>query len=179
VAQFEYLGIAFGLLYTAAALRLISGVPYALRPGRRDVLHAGFLAGTLVGIAVNFWKFGALTSVDWTIPRFLLALSLPAAVYVVSVTLVPEDAYRVESWREHFMTMRRPFFLSFVLVGVIVAGHRVLLLGQPPELAPLALPAVGIAGSLSTDRRFLTLLMVVSNAFILLAVVRPAPNPWG
>ena len=178
MSQFEYLGIAFGLLYTATALRLISGVPYALRPGRRDALHAGFLASTLVGVAVNFWKFGALTNVTWTLPRFLLALSLPAALYAVAVCLVPEDAYRVESWREHFLAMRRPFFLSVVLVGLIVVGHRTLLLGRPPELIPLSLPLIGLAGALSTNTRFLTTLMVLSNAFLLIEVLRPAPNPW-
>jgi hypothetical protein len=178
MSQFEYLGIAFGLLYSVSALRLIRAIPYALRPGRRDWLHSGYLGAMLIGIAVNFWKFGALRAVDWTLPRYLLALLLPVSLYLTASTLVPDDPDEVTSWRHHFASMRRPFFFALVLAGATMMGHAVVLLGEPPQATHLALVSVGAIGAATGDRRVLAGLFALIATFLAADVIRPGENPW-
>jgi len=41
VTLFEYLAIAFSLVFSFAAVRLVGGLPYALEPGRRPSTRQG------------------------------------------------------------------------------------------------------------------------------------------
>lgn len=178
MSQFEYLGIAFGLFYSVAALRLIRAIPYALRRERRDWLHSGYLGAILIGIFINFWKFGALRVVEWNLPRYLLALLLPVSLYLAASTLVPDDPDEVGSWRLHFASMRRAFFFALVLAGATMMGHAIILLGEPPQVTQTALVALGAVGAATGDRRVLTALLAILVAFLAADVLRPGENPW-
>ena len=54
---FEYLAIAFGLLYSVAALRVLGGLPVAMVPQRRYFPHLLLTFILLLFIATSFWSF--------------------------------------------------------------------------------------------------------------------------
>jgi hypothetical protein len=80
---FEYLAIAFGLLYSVAALRVLGGLPVALAQSRRYSLHLTLTVINLLLIATSFWTFWSLRDVEWTFPGFLLALLVPGLLTTV------------------------------------------------------------------------------------------------
>jgi len=81
-----------------------------------------------------------------------------------------------QTWRAD--QKARIVFLILLSFGLIVAAHRIVLLGEPPEPAPLVVPFLGVAGILSKDIRLLGLLMVLMNVATFIEVIRPTANPW-
>jgi hypothetical protein len=71
---FEYLAIAFGLLYSVAALRVLGGLPVALAQGLRSSLHLTLTVVNLLLIATSFWTFWSLRDVEWTFPSVVRRL---------------------------------------------------------------------------------------------------------
>ena len=91
VTLFEYLAIAFGLLYSVGALRILGGLPSALDPEKRYWVHTGMSLLMLMGIASSFWAFWSLRETAWTYPGFLLALLLPGLLFYCAAILIPEN----------------------------------------------------------------------------------------
>ena len=96
---FEYLAIAFGLVCSIAALRVVGGLPFAVAPARKYSVQLAVRLFHILGTAAGFWTFWSFRGVDWTFPRFLLALTVPGVWYYCSSVLVPENPEVVLNWR--------------------------------------------------------------------------------
>jgi len=128
---FEYLAIAFGLVYSVAALRLLGGLPFAVEASRRYWVHLSLSLTQLFVIAASFWSFWSLKEAEWTFPRFLLALTVPALIYYCSAALVPENPEEVGSWRTHYFSVRQRLFLGAGLWAVAGATNASINAGMP------------------------------------------------
>ena len=53
---FEYLAIAFSLVFSFSAMRLVAGLPYAAQANRRYWVHLVFVSAHLLLTAVGFWN---------------------------------------------------------------------------------------------------------------------------
>ena len=95
---FEYLAIAFSLVFSFAGMRLVGGLPYAVQPSRRYWIHLNFVCLLLLAAVVQFWIFWSYRTVEWTLPTFLLVLLSPGLIYYNACTLIPENSSAVESW---------------------------------------------------------------------------------
>ena len=127
---FEYLAIAFSLVYSLAALRLLGGLPAAMAPGRRSFLH---LTSTLVMlglVAISFWTFWSLREVEWTYPGFMLALLVPGGLYYCTAVLIPENPESVESWNDHYFSARRRLYAGFGAWALAAAASATVNLGM-------------------------------------------------
>jgi len=157
VTLFEYLAIAFGLLFSVAALRLVGGLPYALKASRRYGPHLAMTIILLLGSAASFWTFWSLNGVAWTFPRFLLALAIPGSFYFSVVMLVPENPESVESWQKHYYDVRVRFYSGLVLWGLAAAVSASLNLsmplGHPARLFQAVIVGVGLIGTASSSPR--------------------------
>jgi len=131
VTLFEYLAIAFGLVYSVAALRLLGGLPFAVAASRRYWVHLSLTLFQLLVIAASFWSFWSLQETEWTFPRFLLALAVPALIYYCSAVLVPENPEEVQSWHAHYFTVRQRFFAGIGLWAVAGATNASVNAGMP------------------------------------------------
>ena len=114
---FEYLAIAFSLVLSFAAMRLIAGLSYAAQPGRRYWVHLVFVLGHLFLTIIVFWNLWNLRDVTWNLPRFVLALAYPGLVYFTACALIPEQASAVDSWRSYYYSARRRFFIGIAARG--------------------------------------------------------------
>ena len=180
---FEYLAIAFSLLYSVAALRLLGGIPAAVDASRRYWVHLAMCFLVLLGVAASFWAFWSLREVVWTFPRFLLALFIPGLVYYCAAALIPENPEAVGSWRDHYFEVRGRFFTGFALFGVAAATSASVNLGMglihPARVVHVGAIVMGVVGSRSGSHRvhagLVLLIALLSVAWGVTAGLRPGP----
>ena len=151
MSHFEYLAIAFSLVLSFAAIRLVSGLPYALDPERRYVVHVFHVLTLLITTASLFWAFWSFREVAWNYPLFMSALLGPVTVYYLACTLVPDSPSSVASWRAHYYPVRKRYFLGICAWSVVLSLNTALLVGLP-LLHPLravhaAMLGVGVVGA--------------------------------
>jgi hypothetical protein len=131
-------------------MRLLSGLPYAIRPGPRYWVHLAFVLVHLLGTSLSFWNFWAYRDADWTLPRFLLALASPGVVFFISCSLIPENPSAVTSWRDHYFATRRSFFLGLIVWALVGVGVITFVAGlpwlHPGRIGSVVLLLVGAVG---------------------------------
>lgn len=152
---FEYLAIAFSLVFSFTALRLVSGLPYALDPERRYSVHAFHVFLMLIVTPTIFWGFWSFRDGEWNWLLFMSALASPATLYFLACALIPDAPSAVTSWRSHFYSVRRRYFLGFCVWFLILSVNTTFLLGLPPvhpvRATHLLLLAAGIVGAASEN----------------------------
>ena len=155
---FEYLAIAFSLVLSFTAMRLIAGLPSAAQPDRRYWVHLVFVCSHLALTVLLFWNLWSFREASWTLPTFSLVLTAPGLVYFTACALIPEQASAITSWRSHYYAVRRRFFLGIVALGFCITLIVTVLLDlpllHPARTTQLAAIAVGTVGAASSSARF-------------------------
>ena len=172
---FEYLAIAFSLVYSFSAMRLVAGLPAATQHGRRYWVHLTYVCMFLMATAVAFWGFWSFRDVDWTLPTFLLALAGPGLLFFLACTLIPESSSTVVSWRDYYYSVRSRFFLGVIVWALAIESLTTVVLPDAPWLHPIrvshaATVLLGILGASSASHRVHSGLALVGIAgFLILA----------
>ena len=181
---FEYLAVFLSIVLSFGVIRVLDGLPAAVRPGRVYSVHVTWLIVVLWLHVQYWWVFWSYsTGVSWTYPDFLLALASPLLLYSLAITLVPRDSDSVESWREHFYRVRPRFFYLFAAWIVTVGVANWLVLGQPLlnrlRLGQGTFFLLCLGGALSKRTRFhaiFAILIVLSGfLFVTRTFLQPAP----
>jgi hypothetical protein len=111
----------------------------------------------LLMVTIAFWVFWSMREVDWTYPRFVLALSAPGALFYVAKTLVPDDPSVIDSWREYYFSVRIKMFLGLGSWAVLTAISSTLILEMallhPARVGQFTVFAVSIVGIASRSPR--------------------------
>lgn len=154
---FEYLAIAFGLLYSVAALRLLGGLPSALDRRTRSPLHIGLVLVNLFLVTISFWTFWSLREVEWTFAGFVIALSIPGLLYYCAAVLVPENPDDVASWRDHYFSAHRRWYGGLALWAVGAAASATVNLGMgvlhPARVVHVIALTAGVVGAATARPR--------------------------
>ena len=152
---FEYLAIAFSLLFSFSGMRLVGGLPHATRSSVRYWIHLSFVGLQLLITVVIFWAFWSFRNVAWNLPTFLLVLTSPGLLYYNACTLIPENSSAVESWHDYYYSVRRRYFIGFscwilaiISISTIVFDLPLL---HPARAVQAALLCVGVVGAFSTN----------------------------
>jgi hypothetical protein len=178
---FEYLAIAFGLLYSVAALRILGGLPVALARSRRYFLHVLLTFVFLLLTATSFWTFWSLRNVEWTFQGFLLALLVPGLIYYCAAVLVPENPEEVVSWQDHYFAVHRRLYGGLALWGVAAAVSATVNLGMsfhhPARSVHITTLVLGTIGSASSNRRVHTSIVTLLVVLMILAIASPDLQP--
>lgn len=181
VTLFEYLAIAFGLLYSVAALRVLGGLPVAIDKSRRYSLHLSLIFVLLLLIATSFWTFWSLRDVAWTFQGFLLALLVPGLLYYCAAVLVPENPEEVLSWRDYYFRAHRRWYTGLGVWGLGAAVSATVNLGMPLHHPARAVHVtsivVGIVGSVSSNPRVHAAIVTVVTTLMILAALSPNLGP--
>ena len=181
MSLFEYVGIAFSLVFSFTAMRLVSALPHAVIRDRRYWVHLCLVCVQLLATAGIFWSFWSFRYIEWTFPRFILVLANPSLAYFVACTLSPESAESVGSWRAYYYTIRRKLFVAVVLWGIVIAIVSTVVLERPlthpTRVVQATMIAAGVLGAATGNARvhagIATLLIGV--AIVGAFVVFPAP----
>ena len=92
---FEYIAIAFSLVFSFTVVRLVGALPYVTKAGRIYWVHFTFLVTALLYVVNGFWAFWSYEAVTWTYGRYVVALASPITLYFVAATLVPGEPAQV------------------------------------------------------------------------------------
>lgn len=153
---FEYLAIAFSLIFSFSAMRLVGGIPHAVQRGRRYWVHLCFVLWQLLITVFIFWAFWSFRDVSWTFPRFALVLLSPALIYFNACALIPENPESVESWRDYFYAVRQRYFVGvgcWLLAVTTISTVVGMPLIHPARGAQVALLAIVVIGARFPDHR--------------------------
>jgi hypothetical protein len=165
LSLFEYVAIAFSLIFSFAVLRLVGGISYALEPGRVYWVHAAHVGFQLLGSVISFWVMWSFREVEWTLPKFLLVLTGPTLYYFNASVLVPEAPASVESWREHYFSVRKRYWGAVCLWSLFATINGSVLLGMPlvhfMRTPPMVIFSLGIVGIVSASPRVHATLAIV------------------
>ena len=112
MSLFEYLAIAFSLVFSFSAMRLVSGLSHAFDSNRRYAVHLSHVLLLLFVTAAIFWTFWEFRDLEWNFLRFLFALAPTGLIYFLACTLVPDIPSSVSSWRSYFYQVRRRYFIG-------------------------------------------------------------------
>jgi hypothetical protein len=127
---FEYLAIAFSLILSSSALRLIRGLSWSLERHRRYWVHSCLVLNQL-GVTLSiFWVFWSYRDVEWTFPFFVAALAGPGLVYAAACALVPEDPADVGDWRAYYYAARKRFYSCAIAWALVAAFDSSVILGM-------------------------------------------------
>lgn len=170
---FEYLAIAFSLVFSFSAVRLVGGLPYALEPQRRSWVHVAFVFHELMRVAAGFWVFWSYREIEWSFPTYLIALVGPGIIFYLAAALVPEDPSHVLSWEDHYYEVRRSYFLGILAWTLVVAISTHVLIGlpllHPFRLTQVAFAVFAITGATSRSPRVHQVLAAIAVALPLIA----------
>jgi quercetin dioxygenase-like cupin family protein len=152
---FEYLSIAYSLVFSFAVIRLVAGLPHAIDPSRRYWIHVVHVCLGIFAALALFWAHWSTREVAWSFPAFLVNLAGPGMIYFLSCTLVPDEPSSVQSWHDYFFSARRKYFGGLCIWAVIMAVNTTIFFGASP-LHPLRVIQVGLLGvglaGLASDR---------------------------
>ncbi len=180
---FEYLAIAYSLVFGFAAMRLLGGLPSAIDAQRRYWVHLGFVLILLYSTASVFWVFWSYKNVEWDFLKFLLSLTSPACLFYLTATMVPENPAEVASWREHYYQVRLRYFLGVCCWSVAIAVSTTVLvdmpLTHPTRIASGLILATGGIGAVTDDPRVHGgMVFVIAAAFAVFStsvLLQPGP----
>ena len=155
MSLFEYLSIAYSLVFSFAAIRLVAGLPHALASTQRYYVHISHVFLMLFATVALFWGFWSFRDLDWNLFRFMSLLAGPGVVYFLACTLVPDEPSSIGSWRDYFYSVRRQYFIGFCLWSALQMANTTSLL-QMPLLHPfrvvqILILAIGVVGLVSDN----------------------------
>lgn len=179
---FEYIAIAFSLIYSIALVRLLGGLPDAIRPGRIYWVHLVFVVTALLYAINAFWAFWSYSSVTWAYPSYIAALLTPTIQYFLAAILVPGEPDEVSSWRDYYFSIRRRLFAGLCVLGLAgLVSNTVLVsmpLQHPARFGQVGTLAIGVAGLLTSDPRVHAVLavtcLIAVVAFGVIVLAQPA-----
>jgi hypothetical protein len=143
---FEYLGIAYSLVLSLAAVRAASVLPHSFSRDRRYWVHTAWVLADLTVCLLIFWNFWSYREIDWTFGKFALVLALPTSLFVSIAILCPDEPAQITSWREYYYSIRVKFFASAIAYSMVVLVVSTVVLGMP-LLHPFRLGQLGALGA--------------------------------
>jgi hypothetical protein len=173
VTLFEYLAIAYSLVFSSAAIRLVSGLPHAVHSGRRYYVHLLHVFLLLFALVLVFWSFWSFHDLQWNLFRFLSLLTGPGLLYFLACTLVPDSPSSVTSWRDHFFSIRRTYFLGLCLWFVPLSINTTMLLDlpllHPARAVHLGILSMGVIGATTSSPVVHTIMAIGGMVVVLFA----------
>lgn len=171
---FEYLAIAFSLVFSSAAMRLVGGLPHAFDARKRYWVHLTFVGLQLLVTLTGFWAFWSFRDISWNLGSFTLALIGPSLLYFNACTLIPENPESVASWRDHYYAVRRRYFSGVVAWVLVVAAASTLLIAMAwlhrARIGQAFALGAGLVGGASSSHRI--------HAILALSLACSACWPW-
>jgi hypothetical protein len=174
VTLFEYLAVAFSIVLSLAAVRLLGGLSVSFAVERRYWPHALWVGIILVQAAMVWWNYWSFRDLEWNFFLFLFTLFIPGSIYLQAAALVPENPGSVQSWMEHFYASRRRFFFAlgafFPLVAVgswLLSGFSLL---HPARVFQVVGFALAVSGAVSAKKRWHELLPLLFGVLLVLSI---------
>jgi hypothetical protein len=168
MGEFEYLATLVSVVAGLSLTRALSGYAKIFDSDKDIRLSGVHMAWTLSIMLwlVGFWWFTfALSFIEsWTVSLLLFVLLYGAIIYFLIALLFPDRQGSSLDILQNFISRRRPFFVSFVVLGLVDIADTVIKIyiydiGGPPfrtyYWAMMFLwIGLGVIGALTANRTF-------------------------
>jgi len=181
---FEYLAIAYSLVLSFTAMRIIEGLPYVVESARRYLVHIVFVSAALLSCLADFWATWSFREAPWDFLRFIVVLANPGCLYFIACTLVPRNPDAISSWRDYMFSVRTRYFTAVGAYFLFSTINTTLMIElpafSPVRLVHFASMAIAIVGARFRSERVLA---AIALSYIALAAIgvfvflRPSPLP--
>jgi len=178
---FEFILTITSVIYALAVAQILVGISRVAQSTstiRFFVPHAVWVLTMFVYLFLAWWTTWEFRHVDWTFPKYAYMLIAPTLLFLSCSLLIPQrfDTDYVDL-EEHFLRIRRPFFLSyfFATLALVVDGN---LLGDEPLWHDARYPQIALLGLavwayLSRNKAAQQFIAVASLvAFVMVTAVR-------
>ena len=155
MSHFEYVSVAYALIYALAVGRLLGGLSPAMDASRRYWVHLIWILLLLLVTVMAWWLGWGSSEVIWTPLRFLLGLSLPALIFLRASVLLGNSNDPPDSYYDHFYETRVHFFSLGATVAVVliflpwVYGNTQWFTWSPIHLNAIGLLVISVLGMYS------------------------------
>jgi hypothetical protein len=184
ISHFEFLSVGIAIVVSFGVIRLLDGASHAVGRTRRYWPHLMWVALKLLQHFNIWWTLWTRREASWSYAGFLAQLMPPLVLYLQATALAPPSPEGIESWRDHFYSVRRRFFglnIAFAcanpLADFAVGGSGMSL------VTPAGIIAISVVGILSDSHRVQTALALFALLGNLLLVAlftyNPAASPFG
>ena len=177
MSHFEYISIAFALIYALVVGRLLFVLAPSLEEKRRYPIQIAWILVLFLVCILQWWVLWGVREVEWTALRFLWVLALPCLLYVRAGILTGSDPREIDSYRDHFFSNRLSFFgagfANSILVGLApwVLGGTPWLSFAPGHPTSILLVTLSIAGLIFRQQRAHWVIVILSFALAALGFV--------
>jgi hypothetical protein len=149
---FEYITVASSLILSTSIARLVGVGQIMIYSGGRYWVFTLAFAMVFIFHFLQFWVLWLYNVVaDWTLPEFLLFLSMPTLVLVLGMSLSPLAGARPDDWRDFFAARRLQYYWCWIALmismsasGWVIFELPLLHLQRVNALLAVALSVVGI-----------------------------------
>ncbi len=175
MSHFEYVSVAYALIYALAVGRLLGGLPLAMDASRRYWVHLIWILLLLLVTVMAWWVGWGSSEVIWTPLRFLLGLSLPALIFLRASVLLGNSSDPPDSYYDHFYETRVHFFALGVAAAAVIIflpwvyGSTHWFTWAPIHLDAIGLLVISIVGMYSRSPTVHTAIAVLSLISVAIA----------
>jgi hypothetical protein len=184
VTLFEFLTAAVSIVLALAVVRLVEGLRPAVESEGRYWVHWGWVVGKVVSCLIFWWNlWAAREGVAWNFLSFAFVFIGPIILYMQASVLVPQNPASIPSWREHFLSIHRSFYIANALLLLHLLTSPLVLAGVlPPMPAPIVLSLgciASVVGAASNSVRVQEVVAALMFATIFMAALTLLFDPVG
>jgi hypothetical protein len=119
LSEFEFYSIAASIVLALALSKLITSIPHVFARRRFDPVHGLFFTVSFLSCLYQWAATWSLsTHPDWSVADFVLLMAPAISLYLAIHVLISDAPEKVQSWREHFQSVPRWYFLAFATTWV-------------------------------------------------------------
>ena len=118
MSHFEYVAVAFSLVFALILSRLLESLPSVFRPARRYWIHAVWTIHMIFSVFGLWWALWEFRDTSWTPILFLGVMTFPVILYMRTIFLLQDPTEGSETWEVLFFENRKAFFATSMLAPV-------------------------------------------------------------
>jgi uncharacterized membrane protein len=118
MSHFEYVAVAFSLVFALILARLLESLPSVFAKERRYWVHSLWVVHLIFSVLGVWWALWAFRDAKWTPILFLEVMFFPMILYMRTVFLLQDRNHSRGSWESLFYKNRNRFFASSALAPV-------------------------------------------------------------
>jgi len=118
MSHFEYIAVAFSLVFALILSRLLESLPSVFRSSRRYWVHALWTVHMIFSVFGLWWALWEFRDTTWTPVLFLGVMTFPVILYMRTIFLLQDHSEGAKSWEVLFFENRRAFFSTSALAPI-------------------------------------------------------------
>ena len=118
MSHFEYIAVAFSLVFALILTKLLESLPSVFHPRRRYWIHSLWTIHMIFSVMGLWWALWEFRNTSWTPFLFVGVMAFPVILYMRTILLLQDPSGGADSWEVLFFANRKAFFTASFLAPV-------------------------------------------------------------